>query len=115
MHLRVENADSDFCRHWQSGDVVRMPIAHAEGNYFADQETLKRLAGEGQIAFRYCGPDGRVDDDANPNGAALNIAGITNAKRNVLGLMPHPERLAEAALGGTDGKAMFDSLVERLN
>ena len=114
VHLRVENADSDFCRHWRSGDVVRMPIAHAEGNYFADADTVARIEGAGQVAFRYAHADGTVDDRANPNGAVGNIAGITNPERTVLGLMPHPERLAEPALGGTDGRHLFESLVETL-
>ena len=92
-----------------------LPIAHAEGNYFADAETLKRLEGEGQIAFRYASADGKVSADSNPNGAALNIAGIVNDKGNVLGMMPHPERLADPLLGGTDGKKMFDGLVEALS
>jgi len=114
VHLRVENADSDFCRHWQSGDVVRMPIAHAEGNYFTDEDTVARLFDGGQVAFRYSHADGTVDDKSNPNGAISNIAGITNPERTVLGLMPHPERLAEDALGGTDGRHLFESLVESL-
>ena len=114
VHLRVENADSDFCRKWQSGDVVRMPIAHAEGNYFADEDTVARLFDSGQVAFRYAHADGTVDDKSNPNGALGNIAGITNPERTVLGLMPHPERLAEAALGGTDGRDLFESLVESM-
>jgi len=114
VHLRVENADSDFCRRWQSGDVARMPIAHAEGNYFADKDTVARLFDAGQVAFRYAHADGVVDDKANPNGAVENIAGITNPERTVLGLMPHPERLAEPALGGTDGRRLFESLVESL-
>lgn len=114
VHLRVENTDSAFTQGWKMGDVVRMPIAHAEGNYFADADTLKGLFDRGQVAFRYCMADGRIDDAANPNGAAFNIAGITNGAKTVLGLMPHPERLAEAALGGTDGKVLFDSLVKVL-
>jgi phosphoribosylformylglycinamidine synthase len=114
VYLRVENADSDFCRKWQSGDVVRMPIAHAEGNYFADADTVARLFDGGQVAFRYANADGLVDDSTNPNGALSNIAGITNPERTVLGLMPHPERLAEEALGGIDGRHLFESLVESL-
>ena len=113
--LRVENADSDFSRTWRSGDVVRFPIAHAEGNYFADSETLARIEGQGQVAFRYAGRDGAVSPAANPNGSLNNIAGVFNQDRTVLGLMPHPERLAEDLLGGSDGKAMFESLVEALS
>jgi phosphoribosylformylglycinamidine synthase len=115
VHLRVETSDSPFARHYPAGSVIRMPIAHAEGNYFADEATLDRLEGEGQVAFRYVTPSGEVTPEANPNGAARNIAGIYNETRTVLGLMPHPERLAEAALGGTDGKPMFDALVEALS
>jgi phosphoribosylformylglycinamidine synthase len=91
-----------------------MPIAHAEGNYFADADTVARLFDGGQVAFRYANADGLVDDSTNPNGALSNIAGITNPERTVLGLMPHPERLAEEALGGIDGRHLFESLVESL-
>lgn len=114
VHLKVETADSDFTRQYQSGQVIRIPVAHHDGNYFADDETLKRLEGEGQVAFRYCGADGNVDAAANPNGSRNNIAGVYNQTRTVLGMMPHPERLAEALLGGTDGRPMFDGLVEAL-
>lgn len=115
VHLKVETADSVFTRNYEAGQIVRFPIAHAEGNYFADAATLDRLEGEGLVAFRYATADGAVTPDANPNGAARNIAGIFNEKRTVLGLMPHPERLADDLLGGTDGKAMFDGLVEALS
>jgi len=114
VHLRVENADSVFTRKYRDGQVVRIPIAHADGNYFADDATLDALEGDGRIAFRYVTPDGEATAVANPNGAARNIAGIYNERRTVLGLMPHPERLADPALGGTDGRAMFDGLVESL-
>jgi phosphoribosylformylglycinamidine synthase subunit PurQ / glutaminase len=115
VYLRVEHEDTDFCRRYKCGDVVRFPIAHAEGNYFADPETYRRMEGNGQIAFRYCGKDGKVDDAANPNGSLGNVAGVYNDRFNVLGLMPHPERLAEGLLGGIDGKHMFDSLAEALS
>ncbi len=114
VHLRVENSSSMFTAGYRTGDVVRIPIAHLDGNYHADAGTLDRIEGEGRIAFRYCGPDGAMDDDTNPNGSARNIAGVFNQGGNVLGLMPHPERLADAQLGGTDGMVMFDSLVEAL-
>jgi phosphoribosylformylglycinamidine synthase len=94
--------------------VLRIPIAHAEGNYFADAATLDRLEGDGRIAFRYCDPAGAATGAANPNGSMRNIAGILNETRTVLGMMPHPERLAEPALGGSDGKAMFDALSRTL-
>jgi phosphoribosylformylglycinamidine (FGAM) synthase-like amidotransferase family enzyme len=93
---------------------VRFAIAHKDGSYFADEETLARLEGEGRVAFRYCGATGAVTDEANPNGSCNNIAGVYNETGTVLGLMPHPERLADAALSGTDGAKMFASLVEAL-
>ena len=114
VHLRVDTADTVFTRGYREGQVIRIPIAHHEGNYFADEDTLERLFGNGQVAFRYCHPSGEVAADANPNGSRRNIAGILDDKRTVLGLMPHPDRLADAALGGIDGRAMFDGLVEAL-
>lgn len=114
VHLKVEASESAFTRQYQAGQVIRIPIAHHDGNYFADDETLKRLEGEGQVAFRYCGADGNIAAAANPNGSVHNIAGVYNKGKTVLGLMPHPERLAEALLGGTDGRPMFDGLVEAL-
>jgi phosphoribosylformylglycinamidine synthase len=115
VHLRVETSDSPFTSKYNAGTVVRYPIAHAEGNYYADEATLERLEGEGRVAFRYVTPAGEASDEANPNGSARNIAGILNDKRTVLGLMPHPERLSDELLGGTDGRAMFDGLVEALS
>ena len=112
--LRVEQTDTLFTRAYRSGEVVTMPIAHAEGNYFADTETLDRLEGEGRVVFRYCDATGAVNAGGNPNGAQRNIAGICDAKRRVLGLMPHPERLYETALGGTDGRRMFESALQQL-
>ena len=109
--LRIDQTDSPFTSAYMLDSVIRMPIAHNDGNYFADNETLDRLSGEGLIAMRYSAPDGTVDAAANPNGSALNIAGVLNAERTVLGMMPHPERLAEVVLGGTDGRVMFDGLV----
>ncbi|TVS00207.1 MAG: phosphoribosylformylglycinamidine synthase subunit PurQ [Rhodospirillales bacterium] len=109
--LRVENAATPFTRGYRSGQVVRMPIAHNDGNYYADATTLDKLEGEGRIVFRYCHADGRVDDAANPNGAQRGIAGIADGRGSVLGMMPHPERAADASLGGTDGRTMFQSLL----
>ncbi|MBM3486138.1 MAG: phosphoribosylformylglycinamidine synthase subunit PurQ [Alphaproteobacteria bacterium] len=114
VHIRVETTDSVFTRRYAKGAILRIPVAHHDGNYFADRATLEALEGDGRIAFRYVEPDGRVTAAANPNGAARNIAGIFNTTRTVLGLMPHPERLADPLLGGTDGRAMFDGLVEAL-
>ena len=112
--LRVDNADTAFTQAYRAGQRVRIPIAHNEGNYFADADTLVRLEGEGRIAFRYCTAAGETTADANPNGSLGNIAGVLNQSRTVLGMMPHPERLAEEALGGTDGRPMFDGLVAAL-
>ncbi len=114
VHLRVEDARAPFTGRYASGQVVRFPIAHADGNFFADPETLKRIEGEGEVMFRYATPTGEITEAANPNGSLANIAGIRNAKGNVLGMMPHPERLADALLGGTDGRPMFEGLVEAL-
>jgi phosphoribosylformylglycinamidine synthase subunit PurQ / glutaminase len=113
--LRVERDDSIFTHRYQRGEVVRFPIAHKDGSYFADQATLQRLEGEGLVAFRYCDAAGEITADANPNGSRNNIAGIYNHTGNVLGLMPHPERLADPVLSGTDGAKMFLSLVETLH
>ena len=115
VHLRVETAQSLFTTGYAAGQVVRFPVAHGEGNYFADEATLNELEQNGQIAFRYVQPDGSVSAEANPNGSARNIAGIYNRGKTVLGMMPHPERLSDPALGGTDGKAMFKGLVEALS
>ncbi|HEV2561407.1 MAG TPA: phosphoribosylformylglycinamidine synthase subunit PurQ [Rhizomicrobium sp.] len=106
--LEVNETQSAFTRKYEHGQRVSFPVAHGDGNYFADEETLDRLEGEGRVAFRYARND-------NPNGSARNIAGILNEKRNVLGLMPHPERVVDPLLGGTDGAAMFQSLIESLS
>jgi len=110
VSLRVETAATAFTKHYKKGQVINVPVAHHDGNYFADQATLKSLEDNDQIAFRYCTPSGDITDAANPNGSQLNIAGICNEKRNVLGMMPHPERHAEGLLGGVDGKALFEAL-----
>jgi phosphoribosylformylglycinamidine synthase subunit PurQ / glutaminase len=115
VRLRVERNDTAFARRYVEGEVVRFPIAHKDGSYFADDGTLDRLEGEGRVAFRYCNEQGQITAEANPNGSRRNIAGIYNETRTVLGLMPHPERLADAALTGTDGAKMFLSLVETLH
>jgi phosphoribosylformylglycinamidine synthase len=101
--LQVVNAETPFTRKWKQGDLLHSPIAHAEGNYFIDEEGRRRLEGEGQVVFRYL---------ENPNGAVGNIAGIVNVQRNVLGMMPHPERAAESILGSEDGRRIFESLIE---
>jgi phosphoribosylformylglycinamidine synthase len=111
VFLRVDNNRTPFTAQYRRGQVVRMPIAHNEGNYVADDNTLARLRGEGRIAFRYCDARGVVDDAANPNGSLDGIAGIVNEHGNVLGMMPHPERAADPELGGVEGRAMFDGLL----
>ena len=111
VFLRVEATDSSFTSHYAKGQVVCFPIAHHEGNYVADEATLKELQQSGRVAFRYCTQAGEITPDANPNGAMDNIAGIFNESRNVLGLMPHPERHAEGLLGGLDGRLMFAGLL----
>jgi phosphoribosylformylglycinamidine synthase len=114
VFLRVESTDSLFTRHYRPSQVIRLPVAHKDGNYFADEKTLKRLADEDRIAFRYCDAAGSSDAAANPNGSLDDIAGILGTGRNVLGMMPHPERLADPLLGGTDGRPLFDGLIEAL-
>ena len=112
LHLRVENATTKFTHLCQSGDVLEIPVAHGEGNYFTDQDTLKRLEDNGRVVFRYCDSSGHVTDEANPNGSLKNIAGIINDAGNVLGMMPHPERASDTVLKHTDGRKIFDSLVQ---
>lgn len=118
VHIRVENTDTPFTCAAQPGQVLKIPIAHMDGNYFCDAETLQALERHRQIIFRYVTPEGRTADatdrDANPNGSLAAIAGICNRERNVLGLMPHPERAVEPALGSADGLVLFRSLVESL-
>ena len=115
VHIKVETSQSVFTNKYESGQTLRLPIAHHEGNYYADEATLARLEENGQIAFRYCTAAGEVTEAANPNGAARNIAGIFNPAKTILGLMPHPERLADPALGGIDGAALFAGLAEALS
>ncbi|HTW68793.1 MAG TPA: phosphoribosylformylglycinamidine synthase subunit PurQ [Acetobacteraceae bacterium] len=109
-HLRVERADTAFTNHYQLGQTFRAVMAHGDGNYFADDDTLDRLEGEGRVAFRYATPAGEVIPEANPNGSARNIAGILSPNLRVLGVMPHPEDLVDPLMGGTDGKPLFDAL-----
>ncbi len=114
VHLRVEGAAPAFLSAYQSGQVLRMPVAHGEGRFAADDDTLDALEGNGQVVFRYCDAAGRITPESNPNGALRGIAGITNAAGNVLGMMPHPERAVEALLGSTDGLPLFESLLARV-
>ncbi|MES1179783.1 MAG: phosphoribosylformylglycinamidine synthase subunit PurQ [Hyphomicrobium sp.] len=111
VFLKVENAETFFTKCYRKGETIKVPIAHGEGNYFADAETLDRLEGEGRVAFRYSNAEGEVSPETCPNGAQRNIAGIVNETGRVLGMMPHPERLYENALGGTDGRRVFESIL----
>jgi phosphoribosylformylglycinamidine synthase I len=113
--LRVERTDSAFTAGYSPGQVIRIPIAHHDGNFFADDETLDRIEGEGRVAFRYVDETGEASAEANPNGSARNIAGVFNEGRTVLGLMPHPERAFDPAHGNTDGRAFFTGLMETLS
>lgn len=115
VHLSVERNDTPFTHKYAAGKTIRIPIAHHDGNYFTDDDTLARLEGEGRVAFRYVTKSGAPGDDANPNGSRANIAGIYSEDMRVLGMMPHPERLIEPALGGSDGRPMFEGLMEALS
>jgi len=110
VHVRVEETDTPFTSMFERGQVFRVPIAHGEGNYYADEETLDALERNRQVIFRYCDEEGRLTSEANPNGSARNIAGICNRARNVVGLMPHPERCSEPLLGNADGLLVFKSI-----
>jgi phosphoribosylformylglycinamidine synthase len=112
VHLRIERSDTPFTRGYNAGQVIRVPVAHGEGNYEADEETVKRLEGEGRVLYRYCAPDGSLDEASNINGATHAIAGIVSDTGNVLGMMPHPENHVEAIIGCTDGRGLFAGLVE---
>ena len=111
VHLRVEQTRSAFTQALRTGQVLRLPISHGEGNFYADPATLETLQANDRIVFRYATPQGRITEDANPNGSTAGIAGICNAQGNVLGLMPHPERACEPLLGGSDGLALFQSAI----
>ena len=110
--LRIDSDDTPFTRHFQRGQLVRFPVAHGEGNYVADQETLERLEGEGRVVFRYVDETGEATAAANPNGSARNIAGVAGERRNVVGLMPHPDRAMSLLLGSDDGRGVFRGLAE---
>jgi phosphoribosylformylglycinamidine synthase subunit PurQ / glutaminase len=114
VNVSVQTTATPFTSAARPGQVLRMPIAHAEGSYFCDAETLAELKRNDQIVFRYCAPDGRLDPAANPNGSLEAIAGVTNREHNVVGLMPHPERALETDLGSTDGLVVLRSLIETL-
>ncbi len=115
VNIRVENSDSPFTSELETGEVLSIPIAHAEGNYVCDDETLAKLERNKQIIFRYCNESGKTTNKANPNGSRSNIAGISNEKGNVLGMMPHPERACEELLGSNDGRDIFRSLTNSIS
>lgn len=114
VRLRVETIATRFSSHYHLGQVLQIPIAHGDGRYTADPDALARIEGEGHVVFRYVDADGEMTTDANPNGSLRNIAGIVNAQGNVLGMMPHPERAMDSALGSTDGVALFASVLDSL-
>ncbi len=114
VHVRVERSDTPFTCLLKKGEVLKIPIAHMEGNYFADEATLAQLKAHDQVVFRYSSPGGEVAEEYNPNGSLENIAGICNREGNVLGMMPHPERCCEAILGSEDGRMIFESIVAHL-
>jgi len=114
VHIRVENTDTPFTCAATPGQILKIPIAHSDGSYFCDDATLADLERNRQVIFRYTNPDGRDDAAGNPNGAIANVAGISNREGNVAGLMPHPERAVEAALGSADGRVIFRSMIETL-
>jgi phosphoribosylformylglycinamidine synthase len=115
VYLRVERSGTPFTRGYNAGQVIKVPVAHGEGNFVADADTLARIEGEGRVVFRYCAPDGGLSPGWNVNGATNAIAGIVNEAGNVLGMMPHPENHVEAAMGSTDGRGLFAGLVEHLS
>lgn len=115
VHLKVMNNKCIFTSDINIGDLLKIPIAHGDGNYFADPDTLKELEDDGSIIFKYCNQAGEISEAANPNGSISNIAGIVNKSRNVLGMMPHPERYSESSLGCDDGKLIFQSILKSFN
>ncbi|WP_457621084.1 phosphoribosylformylglycinamidine synthase I [Persephonella sp.] len=114
QYLRVENSDTPFTNQCEEGQILEIPIAHHDGNYFVDQDTLKEMEDNDQIILRYCDEFGNITDEANPNGSLKNIAGICNKDKNVFGLMPHPERASESILGSEDGLYILKSIVNSL-
>lgn len=114
QHLRVERADTPFTRRLRVGDVIQVPVNHNEGAWTAGAESLQQIEQQGLVAFRYCDAEGNVDDAANPNGAVDSIAGIVSEGGNILGMMPHPERVCESVLGGEDGRGIFGSLIDHV-
>jgi phosphoribosylformylglycinamidine synthase len=114
INMRIERTDTPFTSACSPGQILSIPIAHGDGNYFCDQKILDELENENRIIFRYCNPQGQLAEEANPNGSLNHIAGICNRERNVLGLMPHPERASESLLGSKDGRIIFLSMADSL-
>jgi len=112
VFLKVLNINNNFCTNYKNKNIIELPIAHNEGNFFGNKDLLKKLEDNNLIAFKYCDKNGKIESDSNPNGSLNNIAGILNDKKNILGMMPHPERLIETHLSGVDGSIMFTSLFE---
>jgi phosphoribosylformylglycinamidine synthase len=115
VNLKVENSETPFTNLYTKGEIISIPIAHAEGNFTCSDDVLQEIESNGQVVLRYCSPEGDVKEEFNPNGSRNNIAGIINRRGNVFGLMPHPERASEALLGSTDGYRMFKSIIESLS
>ena len=114
VFLKVINVDNKFCLNYKKKDIIELPIAHNEGNYFASKEQIKKLEDKNLVAFKYCNEKGNINKSTNPNGSSNNIAGILNDQKNILGIMPHPERLIDPLLAGEDGSLMFESLIKSL-
>tara|TARA_B100001245_G_C22815021_1_gene392371 strand:+ start:222 stop:902 length:681 start_codon:yes stop_codon:yes gene_type:complete len=112
VFLKVINTDNKFCSKYKNKEIIELPIAHNEGNYFGNSDLIKKLENDNLIAFKYCNSDGKIEKDSNPNGSLNNIAGILNEKKNILGMMPHPERLIDPLLSGEDGSILFTSLLK---
>jgi len=112
VFLKVLNTNNNFCSNYKNKNIINLPIAHNEGNFFADNELLKKLEDNNLIAFKYCDENGKIESNSNPNGSLNNIAGILNDKKNILGMMPHPERVIDPYLSGEDGSIMFTSLLK---
>ena len=112
VFLKVINVDNKFCLNYKKKDIIELPIAHNEGNYFASKEQIKKLEDKNLVAFKYCDEKGNINKSTNPNGSSNNIAGILNDHKNILGMMPHPERLIDPLLSGEDGSLMFESLIK---
>ena len=111
IYLKVTNTDNNFCSKYKNKNIIKLPIAHNEGNYFASNDLIKKIEDNNLVAFKYCNKEGKIEKDSNPNGSLNNIAGLLNKEKNILGMMPHPERLIDPLLSGEDGSLLFTSLI----